>query len=151
MRFLRLQHGRSVRFWDQMLWGDKQCSGGLAVIHPSKGLWVFMSGLLLDQLAGSCLVVHLTRGSQLLGGWGSYNATLSSIVAHFSGIGIDDDGFVVNIDDVDIRHIVDGAIVEKGSIVPIAALVAQARITETINNAAIETYMRAPITGVVDV
>jgi hypothetical protein len=49
---------------------------------------------------------------------------------------------IVNVRDTDVVH---GAVVEEGSIIPIAALVALATVTEAIVDAAIETDLRSPV------
>lgn len=55
---------------------------------------------------------------------------------------------IVNHGHVDVVHV---AVVEEMATAPITACVAQARVSETVVNAAVETYPRAPVACVPDI
>lgn len=62
-----------------------------------------------------------------------------------------DDGPVVYIGDVDRAHVHDRAIVEECAAAPVTTLKANTGISEPVVDAAIETNVRSPISGVPEV
>jgi hypothetical protein len=77
--------------------------------------------------------------------------TSAAIEADVSYGRIVDDGFVVDVGDVDAAEIIHGPVVSEDAASPIAALVAGAHIAEAIIDAAIESDMRPPIASMVNV
>ena len=91
----------------------------------------------------------LIGGHLLLGAWPRRIPVGSAIIADvINRRVIDDDGLVINIDRRHRAKAVYGAVIEKRSALPIAALIANAAITKAIGNAAVEADVRAPIAGV---
>ena len=74
--------------------------------------------------------------------------TSATIEADASYSRIVDDGFVVDVRDVDAAEIIHGPVVSEDAVSPIAALIARTHIAEAIIDAAIESDMRSPISGV---
>jgi len=74
--------------------------------------------------------------------------TSAAIEADVSYGRIVDDGFVVDVGDVDAAEIIHGPVVSEDAASPIAALVAGAHIAEAVIDAAVESDMRPPISGV---
>jgi hypothetical protein len=60
------------------------------------------------------------------------NSTHTTIVTDIGGCLIDNNILDVNIRDAYIRYVVDGAIIEKISVAPVSALIANAGVTKSI-------------------
>src|ERR1700740_1326256 len=73
------------------------------------------------------------------------DAAIAAVVADAVFAAIDDRGVVDVVDFGDV-HIVHGAVVVKVVVIPAAAFVAVAKITETVVDAAVPADVRAPIT-----
>src|SRR5438445_4493709 len=72
------------------------------------------------------------------------DSTHSSVVAHVVyGDVIHDDRLVIDVRNV--RHVVDGSVVEEGSAIPISPRIADTNVAETVVNAAIESDVRTPV------
>src|ERR1700722_10406861 len=61
------------------------------------------------------------------------------------------DGLIVDVGDVDVRDVVDRAIVEIRAVVPVPALEADARIAKAVAYAAVKAHVRAPISSIEDI
>jgi hypothetical protein len=58
---------------------------------------------------------------------------------------IDDDRLVVLIDVRNVPHVARGSVVEEGPVIPVSHLIADSNLAETVVNAAVESYARAPV------
>ena len=105
-------------------------------------------GLHVLRLHGGRRNMLLMCPGLFLGGGSRGSPTIAAIEAYSSYGGIVDDGFVVDVGDVDAAEIVDGPVVREDAVSPVAALVAGAHIAETVIDAAVESDMRPPISGV---
>src|SRR2546423_6054603 len=76
--------------------------------------------------------------------WSCRDATIPAVVTHASR-GVVDHAGVVDVMDVGNIHIVNGTVVEESPVVPATALIAFAKVSETIVNAAVEPNSRSPI------
>src|SRR6266851_3108585 len=96
------------------------------------------------SLYGRWRNVSLSFGRLFFWPRASTDSALTSVVAHVVHCDvIDDDHLVVDIPHV--RHVVYGSVVEKGSVVPISAVIADTTVAEAVINAAIESDMRTPV------
>jgi hypothetical protein len=117
-----------------------------AVIYGSKHHSVGASGTLVLCLFGSHGDMLLTGSRKLRRGGPSLNATWTAVegdvvvaVGHVCGVGVTNDRGV---------HVCYGRIVEILVPPPPATIESGTRITETIINASVEAYRRAPVTSV---
>jgi hypothetical protein len=74
--------------------------------------------------------------------------TSAAIEANVSYSDVVDDGFVVDVGDVDAAEIIHGPVVRKDAASPVAAFIPGAHIAEAVIDAAVESDMRPPISGV---
>jgi hypothetical protein len=81
-------------------------------------------------------------------GSGSPRATVIAHIVHGS---IVDNGLVIDIGNVGRAYVVYFAVVIEPPVIPISALIADARITVAIVDAAVETDLGTPISGIPDV
>jgi hypothetical protein len=77
----------------------------------------------------------------------SHDSASAAVVAHAVHGYVVDHSLVIDVNIGDV-YVVDAAVVEKVSSVPIAASVAGAEISEAVVNAAVEANVRTPVTGV---
>jgi len=129
-------------------------SGGshlwVTIVHPRELTTVLTSELLVAELIGRGLEVLLVEGRSLLFRLNCTDTAVAAVeadavvVVHDDGLGVD----VVNVDDVDVVH---AAVVGEDTMIPTAALIADAAVTEAVVDAAVEADVRAPVTGVKDV
>ena len=76
------------------------------------------------------------------------NASASAVITYAIDSDIVDDGSVhINVADDGGVHAADGSVVVKAVSAPIAAFVTSSVVSKTVIHAAVEAYMRAPITG----
>jgi hypothetical protein len=87
--------------------------------------------------------VFLAGKRFLLGSRPRGNSAFAAVIAD-AGRGSVDDGLVVDVVDDSGVHAVDRGVVEEVSAIPIAALIANAAISEAVVDAAVESYLRAP-------
>src|SRR5579875_856054 len=97
-----------------------------------------------DLSARGCEVMLFGYG-YFLGARSQRRSARTAVVAHVVGRAIDDDGLIVDVGDVDVRYVVDRAIVEKSSAVPIAAFITVTDIAEAVVDPAVEADVDAPI------
>src|SRR5215467_1419732 len=116
----------------------------MALIVVERQRRIFRRHLHVLRLLRSRRHVLLVGGGNLLRRLLRRRAAGAAIVAHVGGV-VDDDGFVVDIVDLHVRDVVDGAVVKESAAAPIAALVAFAGIAEAIGYAAVEADFWAPI------
>src|SRR5690348_9991623 len=96
------------------------------------------------NLYGRWRDMSLTCSRLLLSGRARGDSAHSPVVAHVVHRDvIHDDGLVVDIRNV--GHVVHGSVVEKGSAIPISALIAEAAVAVTVVNAAVESNHRTPV------
>jgi hypothetical protein len=96
------------------------------------------------SLYGRWRNVSLSFGRLFFWPRASTDSALTSVVAHVVHRDvIDDDRLVIDIPHV--RHVVYGSVVEKGSVVPISAVIADTTVAEAVINAAVESDMRTPV------
>ncbi len=119
--------------------------GGPEVAVPARDVFVF--GLQLGE-AGMLL-----GGSQLFLGRGlrrrSASPAIEADIIH--GRMIERHLLVVGVVNAGRVHVVDGRVVDEGTVVPIAATIAFAEVPKAVVNPAIKAQVRAPISGMPDV
>src|SRR6516164_5048417 len=116
----------------------------MALIVVERQRWIFRRHLHVLRLLRSRRHVLLVGGGNLLRRLLGRRAAGTAIVAHVGGV-VDDDSLVVDVGDLHVRDVVDGAVVKESAAAPIAALVALAGIAEAIGYAAVEADFWAPI------
>jgi hypothetical protein len=86
----------------------------------------------------------LVEGDVLCRGWARHQAAAASVVADPVVI---DDCDIVNVDVPDDRriHACDGAVVVEVVVIPIAALIARAKVAVAVIHAAIKAQVRSPV------
>ena len=119
-------------------------NGGMAVIVVERQRRIFRRHLHVLRLLRRRRHVLLVDGGNLLRRRLRCRATGAPIVTHVGDV-VDDDGLVVDVADLHVRDVVDGAVVEESAATPIAALVAVAGVAVAIRDAAVEADFRAPI------
>src|SRR5215472_8185862 len=112
----------------------------------------------LPVCAGSLLVLHLRRewrGVPLvrirlfLRRWTRLDATIPAVIADVvDGRVIHDHGFVIDVRHVRNAHVGDAAVVVEPSATPFATDKPYSAVAVTVVDAAVETDMRPPISGV---
>jgi hypothetical protein len=122
-------------------------NGGMALIVVERQRRIFRRHLHVLCLLRRRRYVLLIGGGNLLWGRLRCRTAGAAIVTHVGDV-VDDDGLVVDVADLHVRDVVDGAVVEESAAAPIAALVAFAAIAVAIGYAAVEADFRAPITFV---
>jgi hypothetical protein len=90
----------------------------------------------------------LVRPGFFLRGRSRNSPARATVEADTSYSHIVDDGFVIDVGDVHATEIVHGRVVAEDAVSPVAALVAGAHIAETVIDAAVESDMRPPVSGV---
>src|SRR5215467_5802479 len=93
----------------------------------------------------------LTRRRFLLGGRLRCRSASPAVEAYIRHRRIVDHRLVVDVCDTDTAEIVDGPIVAEDTVLPNAALIADASIAKDAVDAAIEADMRPPIAGMQDI
>src|SRR6476620_2207105 len=119
-------------------------NGGMAVIVVERQRRIFRRHWHVLRLLRRRRHVLLVDGGNLLRRRLRCRATAAPIVTHVGDV-VDDDGLVVDVADLHVRDVVDGAVVEESAATPIAALVAVAGVAVAIRDAAVEADFRAPI------
>src|SRR6516164_7867302 len=109
----------------------------MALIVVERQRRIFRRHLHVLRLLRSRRHVLLVGGGNLLRRLLRRRAAGTAIVAHVGDV-VDDDGLVVDVGDLHVRDVVDGAVVKERAAAPIAALVAFAGIAEAIGYAAVE-------------
>src|SRR6516164_1860513 len=115
----------------------------MALIVVERQRRIFRRHLHVLRLLRSRRHVLLVGGGNLLRRLPRRRAAGTAIVAHVGDVV--DDGLVVDVGDLHVRDVVDGAVVKESAAAPIAALVAYAGIAEAIGYAAVEADFWAPI------
>ena len=118
------------------------------MIHGRQQRLIGARCVLVFGLCSGGRHVSLTRRGLLLRRRLGRGSAGSAVEAGLCPTRVVDDGLVVDVCDGHAAYIVDGLIVTERAIVPISALVADAAIAEAVIDAAIESYVRSPITGV---
>jgi hypothetical protein len=85
--------------------------------------------------------VPLAHGIKFALRWTHRQAAAAAVVADAVVGTVHDDGPVVDVGDVNIRDVVDRAVVHEAVIVPVAAVIAGAGVSVAIGHAAIEAYV----------
>jgi hypothetical protein len=75
----------------------------------------------------------------------------ATVVAHIVHGGVIHDRLVVNIGDVRRADVVDGLVVIQLSVIPVSTLIANTRVAVAVCDAAVETYLGTPVSGVPNV
>src|SRR5579862_6651307 len=78
-------------------------------------------------------------------GGSGLNSAIATVVADIVHRGVIDDGLVINVRDVRVIYVIHGAVVVKGSVIPISTLIAGTTVTVTIVDAAVEADILAPV------
>jgi hypothetical protein len=118
-----------------------------AVVLPREQSAVLARGAFMLQLRRKRAAMRFVGvGCLLRRGTCGYSA-LSAVVRHVCII-VYDDGLVVDIGDVCDIHISHRPVIEKFATAPFAAGEAFAEVSEAVINAAVESDMRAPISGI---
>src|SRR5690348_2414740 len=125
------------------------CESGTAVIHRLPLVTVMASFFAVTVLVGSRIPMALMLPALLIAIGPGANAAVT--IEAEAGIVADNDAALVDVVDNGHVDVGDGAIVEKFSPAPFAAIEADARIAVAIINAAIEADVRPPIAAMPDV
>ncbi len=121
---------------------------GLTVIHRCQLSAVAARQLFMLSLHRCWSDVALAQGRFLSSIGARVDSAVAAVIADAVHGDIVHHGFVIDIVYVGYVHTVDVLVVIKIATAPVSALVAVACITETIVDAAVETYLRAPISNV---
>jgi len=103
--------------------------------------------VLMLRLQGCRRRMRLLGPSPFLGGWLSSDAAVAAIEADIAHCGVVDDRLVVDVGDDGRVHLGDGAVLEEGPMVPMAAPVAYTPVTTAVVHAAIEADVGTPVPG----
>ena len=121
------------------------------MIHFGKSLWIVMCHVFQRNLVGSGYNMGLMHCDELLRRRGYSNAALAAVIAHRVGSGVDDNGFVVNIGNLNIGDVVYVAVIKERTIVPITPFITKSGVTEAIYNAAIKANVLPPIARIISI
>src|SRR5271165_3152933 len=121
------------------------CNCRTAMILGCKQLLVLAGCVLMFGLGRQCLSVRLVGISFFLRSWPCFNAAWA--VKGDMRV-IHNDGLVVDVGDGVHVHVHDRAVVEESAASPLAAGKANATVSETVVNSAIEADVRSPIASV---
>ena len=130
------------------LCGDRPGSrdqSGAAFVHVVELLAVLGRRVLILDLCGHRRRSRAAEGCNFCGLRTSGNASTATVVG-YAGIVVYDDGAVINMSHVDVDSIHRAVVVEVVS-VPVAAVIAEAGVTEAIIDASVEADMGAPVSA----
>src|SRR5712675_1014511 len=85
----------------------------------------------------------LPSNGLFLGAGSNRDPPRAPVIAHMVPSVIDDHRLVVHVPD--IRNVVHGAVVEKGSAAPISAFIAETCVAEAVVNTAVKSDARTPV------
>jgi hypothetical protein len=132
------EHGRSGRSGNP----------GLAPVDRRAQVVVGGGQMLMLPLRGSELDVMVVFGRELALGCMSLDASGASVEAHTVHGHVVDDRLVIDVGNVNVAQVVNGAVVVEISAAPVAALETNSTVSESIVDSAVESDVRTPITAV---
>jgi hypothetical protein len=108
-------------------------------------------GVLVVALHGCESNMVIVFRSQLMRIWARVDTTFSTVEAHTSYIDVIDHRLVVHIGDVHATKVGNRPVVVEGTTTPVASLKTDTAIPVSVVDAAVKSYVRAPIAGMPEI
>ena len=119
----------------------------LAAVHRSPQVMIAERHVLVVTLHGSESNMMLVLCNQLVGAWPRVQAAFATVEAHTVHRDVVDHRPVVDVGDMSRTQVGNRPVVVERLTAPIAALKANTTIPVTVVDTTVETYVRAPVTG----